>query len=122
MTQGPDVNELSSILAPLFSTFSFPQLETVLYAYLPTRLESYIHKTGIYAVDHFIVTATVTIVLVITKLIVKAVQPFLQPNTRKKHVKKQDISVLIEPVHQDDYHSSKIFIETIGFHLIITYC
>lgn len=103
----PDPNDLSTILQPILSLFSLPQIESLLYIYLPTRIEKYVHKTGLYAVDTFVVTASVTLVLVLVKLIMKVLNAF---TNSKKNVKKADsfeISVIIEPAHVDDYHSSK---------------
>lgn len=107
--QTPDPNDLSTILSPLFSLFSLPQVESLLYVYLPTRIEKYVHKTGLYAVDTFVVTASVTLVLVLVKLFMKALQSLR--HSKKKTPKSSDsleISVIIEPTHVDDYHSSKV--------------
>lgn len=90
-----------TVIAPLYNIFSSSQIESLLYAFLPIRLESY--KTGIYAIDTFVVTASVTLILVFLKLIVKSVDML-----RPRHVNRSnEISVLVEPTHHDDYHSSK---------------
>lgn len=117
--QTPDPNDLSTILSPLFSLFSLPQIESLLYVYLPTRIEKYVHKTGLYAVDTFVVTASVTLVLVFVKLIMKGLQTLRHP--KKKSQKKSDaleISVIIEPTHVDDYHSTPNIYHQALSHLI----
>ncbi|KAG2218637.1 hypothetical protein INT45_000810 [Circinella minor] len=105
-------NGLDAALAPLFSIFSLPQLESVLYAFLPSRIEQHIPKTNIYTVDTFIVTATVTFILVVAKLTLLLGNTLLK-HSQKKHDKdlksKGEIAILIEPTaSQDDYHTSKL--------------
>jgi hypothetical protein len=104
----PDPNDLSTVLSPLFSLFSLPQIESLLYIYLPTRIEKYVHKTGLYAVDTFVVTASVTLVLVLVKLIMKVLNAFTRTKRNVRKVDSLEISVIVEPTHADDYHSSKI--------------
>lgn len=105
----PNGDDLSAILAPIFSCFSFPQLESVLYAYLPSRLEQHIHKTGIYAVDTFVVTATVTLLLVAAKLLLRFGTIFLNQWVRKSAAQhRSEIAVVIEPTQgQDEFSTSK---------------
>ncbi|KAI9030756.1 P-loop containing nucleoside triphosphate hydrolase protein [Phycomyces nitens] len=103
----PQNNELSAILAPFFQTFTYSQLEAILYAYLPTQLESFIKKTNIYAVDTFIVTAIVTLVLIGAKLfihLIEVISNYLQSNQRSRH---GEITVTVEPTAYDAYHTSK---------------
>ncbi|KAI7879995.1 P-loop containing nucleoside triphosphate hydrolase protein [Lichtheimia hyalospora FSU 10163] len=98
----------SDALAPIIRTFSFSQLEAVLYAFLPTRIEQHVPKTGIYAVDTFVITASVTLILTVAKLTLLLLTTIM---TRLKHKRdaelayQGDLSIVVEPVvAQDDYH------------------
>ncbi|CDH53032.1 mitochondrial chaperone bcs1-b [Lichtheimia corymbifera JMRC:FSU:9682] len=98
----------SDALAPIIRTFSFSQLETVLYAFLPTRIEQHVPKTGIYAVDTFVITASVTLILTVAKLTLLLLTTIL---TRLKHKRDMELAnqgyltIVVEPaVAQDDYH------------------
>lgn len=102
----------SDALAPIIRTFSFSQLETVLYAFLPTRIEQHVPKTGIYAVDTFVITASVTLILTVAKLTLLLLTTIL---TRLKHKRDMELAnqgyltIVVEPsVAQDDYHISKL--------------
>ncbi|KAI8986429.1 P-loop containing nucleoside triphosphate hydrolase protein [Pilobolus umbonatus] len=83
-----DSNDLLIALNPLLSMFSFTHLESILYAYLPTCINRYIQQTGIYAVDTFIITVTL-----------------IHSNLSTVKGSTNEISVIIDPCHQDDYHS-----------------
>lgn len=111
MSQQP----LSSILAPVFSIFSYSQIESLLYAFLPIRLER--HKTGIYAIDTFVVTASVTLLLVIIKLVSKSIDTLV--HGQHKVNTRNEISVIIEPTHYDDYHSSMCIKKKTSFLVLI---
>lgn len=106
-----DEEVLSAALAPLFSTFSFHQLEAVLYAYLPTRLQEHVPKTGIYAVDTFVITATVTIVLVAAKVVLALLSMAINRLKRRQDSEvaaKGDIAVAIDASStEDEFHSSE---------------
>lgn len=105
--QPPDSNDLASIIQPLFTTFSVPQIESLLYAYVPNTLPQK-YKTGIYAVDTFVVTASCTLLLVFLKLVIKALNQIINFKKISKKVEiLEQISVVIEPTDYDDYHSSK---------------
>ncbi|KAI8380999.1 P-loop containing nucleoside triphosphate hydrolase protein [Radiomyces spectabilis] len=110
-------NDINAILAPILSQFSFPQLESVLYAYLPTRIDRLVHKTGIYAVDTFVVTASVTLVLVAAKLLFHFFTRTLKGDKRTdRPLNDGEITVVIEPTTQDDYRStSNIFHQALSF-------
>ncbi|KAL0087898.1 P-loop containing nucleoside triphosphate hydrolase protein [Phycomyces blakesleeanus] len=116
MTGFPDNNELSTILAPFFQTFTFSQLEAILYAYLPTQLEFYIQKTGIYAVDTFLVTAIVTLVLIGAKLfihLIGVISNLLLLHTQSyRRSRNGEITVTVEPTAYDAYHTSKSTLST----------
>ncbi|KAI9484672.1 P-loop containing nucleoside triphosphate hydrolase protein [Zychaea mexicana] len=103
---------INAALAPLFSTFSLPQLESVLYAFLPSRIERHVPKTGIYAVDTFVVTATVTFILVAAKIALLLANTVLKKSQRRHDSEletKGDIAIVIEPMtSQDEYHTSKL--------------
>lgn len=106
----------SDALAPIIRTFSFSQLETVLYAFLPTRIEQHVPKTGIYAVDTFVITASVTLILTVAKLTLLLLTTIL---TRLKHKRDMELAnqgyltIVVEPaVAQDDYHISKLLISS----------
>jgi uncharacterized membrane protein len=106
-SEQPDPNDIAYILSPLFTTFSFPQIESLLYAYVPNSLPQK-YKTGIYAVDTFAVTASCTILLVVVKLVIKLLSQVMNFKKLSKKVEiSEHISVVIEPTHYDDYHSSK---------------
>ncbi|CAO3593044.1 unnamed protein product [Absidia cylindrospora] len=66
-----EVTDVSSILAPLFNIFSLHQIETLLYAYLPNRLDCCFEKTGIYSVDTFIVNAIEERIAIVIDSVVK---------------------------------------------------
>ncbi|KAI8138927.1 P-loop containing nucleoside triphosphate hydrolase protein [Fennellomyces sp. T-0311] len=113
---------LSAALAPLFSTFSLPQLESVLYAFLPSRIERHVPKTGLYTVDTFVVTATVTFILVAAKLALLFATAVLK-RTRRRHdldlAAKGDIAIVVEPTaSQDDYHTTPNIFHQALTHLV----
>jgi hypothetical protein len=97
--------DLTTILSPLAHLVSFQQLETLLYAYLPTRLERYLEKTGIYSVDTFLINAVVTLLLVVVRVVVLACHRLM--NRVSTHDKHPGISIVVDPLVQDDYRSSK---------------
>ncbi|KAG0193766.1 hypothetical protein DFQ28_003437 [Apophysomyces sp. BC1034] len=100
-----------SDLKPLYETFSYTRLETVLYAYLPSKLEHHFQKTGIYAVDTFVISAIATLLIVAIKLLIQQVQGLALRDKQPKN-EKGKITVLIEPTTQDDYRTSKSWIST----------
>ncbi|KAI9247202.1 hypothetical protein BDA99DRAFT_258796 [Phascolomyces articulosus] len=103
-------NGLQIALAPLFTIFSLPQLESILYAFLPSRIEQHIPKSNIYAVDTFVVTASVTFILVVARLTLLLGNTLLKRSQRRRDsdlASKGDIAIVIEPTaSQDDYHTT----------------
>lgn len=97
--------DFTTILSPLAHLVSFQQLETLLYAYLPTRLERYLEKTGIYSVDTFLINAVVTLLLVVVRVVVLGCHRLM--NRVSTHDKRPGISIVVDPLVQDDYRSSK---------------
>lgn len=95
------MESFAETVAPIVSLFSASQIESLLYAFLPLRLEAY--KTGIYAIDTFMVTASVTVLIVLFKWIILIMSSMRQKN---ELMSPKEISVLVDPMHQDDYHSS----------------
>lgn len=103
--------KLSAALAPLQHVFSFPQFEALLYAYLPSKIDQRFPKTGIYAVDTFVCTATVTAVLTAVKVaIILAAVLYARARSRvhPELPSNDTIAILVEPIaNSDDYHHSK---------------
>lgn len=110
-----NINDVwSEALAPIIRTFSFSQLETVLYAFLPTRIEQHVPKTGIYAVDTFVITASVTLILTVAKLTLLLLTTIMTRLKQKRNAELANqgyLTITVEPVvAQDDYHISKLYI------------
>lgn len=107
--------KLSAALAPLQHIFSFPQFEALLYAYLPSKIDKHFLKTGIYSVDTFVCTATVTVVLTAVKVaVVLAALLYAHARSRVHPQPRVDdiVSILVEPIaNNDDYRHGKSLYE-----------
>lgn len=100
----------SQILTPLTPLFSYSQLETLLCAWVPHRLDGILErrglKSGLYVIDHFVVTATIALLLVSVKLLVTYIKHTLEKRHAPSERQYQSISVTIHPFITDSYHNS----------------
>jgi hypothetical protein len=111
-----DLNDASidtylQVLSPLIPIFSYNQLETLLCAWVPHRLDGVLErhglKSGLYVVDHFIVTATIALLIVSTKMIVTYITHHFSRKPIPDGKGNQSISVTIHPSITDSYHNSQ---------------
>jgi hypothetical protein len=105
-----NVDNYMQILSPLVPLFSFTQLETLLCAWVPHRLDTVLDrhglKSGLYVVDHFIVTATIALLLVSAKFIVTYCNSRWIRGRQRSESHDHTISVTIQPFITDSYHNS----------------
>ncbi|KAH8551539.1 hypothetical protein BGW37DRAFT_44067 [Umbelopsis sp. PMI_123] len=103
------IDSYLQVLSPLTPIFSYNQLETLLCAWVPNRLDGVLErhglKSGLYVVDHFVVTATIALLLVSTKILVTYVKHQISRRSIPKEQGTQSISVTIHPSITDSYHN-----------------
>jgi hypothetical protein len=104
------IDPYSPILSPVLTLFSYSQLETLLCAWVPHRLDGVLErhglKSGLYVIDHFVVTATIALLLVSVKLLVTYIQQTLERRREPMERHYESISVTIHPFITDSYHNS----------------
>ncbi|KAF7732305.1 hypothetical protein EC973_005201 [Apophysomyces ossiformis] len=101
----------NSELSRLYDIFSYSRLETVLFAYLPTKLERHVEKTGIYTVDTFVISAIATLIIVAIKISVQKIYHWVC-SLKQPEIRQDTITILVEPTVQDDYRTSKSWFST----------